>query len=113
MWDTDLADHEMFNTEEHRLFRQTVRRFVQERLVPRAREFDALGRIDKALYAEMGAIGMLGIRYDPAFGGLGLDWTYSAIMAEELACDCKTIDNALQRVKRKILAHQSTRAVLA
>lgn len=86
MWDADLADHEMFNTEEHRLFRQTVRRFVQERLVPRAREFDALGRIDKTLYPEMGAIGMLGIRYDPAFGGLGLDWTYSAIMAEELAC---------------------------
>jgi len=86
MWDADLADHEIFNTEEHRLFRQTVRRFVQDRLVPRAREFDELGRIDKALYPEMGAIGMLGIRYDPEFGGLGLDWTYSAIMAEELAC---------------------------
>jgi RNA polymerase sporulation-specific sigma factor len=34
-------------------------------------------------------------------------------MAEELGCDCKTIDNALQRVKRKILAHQATRAVPA
>jgi RNA polymerase sigma-H factor len=33
-------------------------------------------------------------------------------MAEELACDTKTIDNALQRVKRKILAHQKTREVL-
>ena len=33
-------------------------------------------------------------------------------MAEELGCDCKTIDNALQRVKRKILAHQKTREVL-
>jgi RNA polymerase sporulation-specific sigma factor len=34
-------------------------------------------------------------------------------MADELACDTKTIDNALQRVKRKILAHQKTREVLA
>jgi RNA polymerase sporulation-specific sigma factor len=33
-------------------------------------------------------------------------------MAEELGCDTKTIDNALQRVKRKILAHQQTREVL-
>jgi RNA polymerase sporulation-specific sigma factor len=33
-------------------------------------------------------------------------------MAEELGCDTKTIDNALQRVKRKILAHQQTRQVL-
>ena len=34
-------------------------------------------------------------------------------MAAELGCDTKTIDNALQRVKRKILAHQQTRQVLA
>src|SRR3954453_16469068 len=33
-------------------------------------------------------------------------------MAEELECDTKTIDNALQRVKRKIIAHQRTRQVL-
>ena len=33
-------------------------------------------------------------------------------MAEELGCDTKTIDNALQRVKRKILSHQRGREVL-
>jgi RNA polymerase sigma-H factor len=33
-------------------------------------------------------------------------------MAEELGCDTKTIDNALQRVKRKVITHQNTRQVL-
>jgi RNA polymerase sporulation-specific sigma factor len=33
-------------------------------------------------------------------------------MAEDLGCDTKTIDNALQRVKRKILTHQQSREVL-
>ena len=33
-------------------------------------------------------------------------------MAEHLGCDTKTIDNALQRVKRKIIAHQKDREVL-
>jgi RNA polymerase sigma-H factor len=33
-------------------------------------------------------------------------------MAEDLLCDTKTIDNALQRVKRKVLQHQQTRQVL-
>jgi RNA polymerase sporulation-specific sigma factor len=33
-------------------------------------------------------------------------------MAEELGCDTKTIDNALQRVKRKILLHQKSREVM-
>ncbi len=34
-------------------------------------------------------------------------------MADELGCDTKTIDNALQRVKRKILTHQQSREVLS
>jgi RNA polymerase sporulation-specific sigma factor len=33
-------------------------------------------------------------------------------MSEELGCDTKTIDNALQRVKRKVLQHQQERQVL-
>jgi RNA polymerase sporulation-specific sigma factor len=33
-------------------------------------------------------------------------------MSEELGCDTKTIDNALQRVKRKVLQHQSSRQVV-
>ena len=38
------------------------------------------------------------------------DFSYEE-MAAELGCDTKTIDNALQRVKRKILQHQQSRAV--
>src|SRR6187551_750446 len=44
---------------------------------------------------------------------LYLDGNSYEQMAEILDCDCKTIDNALQRVKRKILAHQAERAVPA
>src|SRR6186713_295899 len=44
---------------------------------------------------------------------LYLDGNSYEQMAEILGCDCKTIDNALQRVKRKILAHQAERAVPA
>jgi RNA polymerase sporulation-specific sigma factor len=44
---------------------------------------------------------------------LYLDGYSYDVMAERLDCDTKTIDNALQRVKRKILAHQASRAVPA
>ena len=76
---------ELFNTPEHDLFRATVRKFVADELAPRAREFDAQGRIDKALYRRMGELGMLGLRYDPKWGGAGLDWSFTAVMFEELA----------------------------
>jgi citronellyl-CoA dehydrogenase len=75
---------ELFGTPEHEVFRETVRKFVDRELRPRAREFDRLGRIDKSLYRTMGDLGMLGLRYDPAYGGAGLDWSFTAVMYEEL-----------------------------
>ena len=44
--------------------------------------------------------------------GLYLDGHSYTGTGEQLGCDCKTVDNALQRVKRKILQHQSGRQVL-
>jgi citronellyl-CoA dehydrogenase len=79
---------DLYSTPEHEAFRQTVRRFVEQDLKPRAREFDRAGRIDKALYKKMGDLGMLGLRYDPRWGGSGLDWSFTAVLFEELArCD--------------------------
>lgn len=71
-------------TPEQRAFRATVRAFVRNELAPRAREFDEMGRIDKSLFVKMGELGMLGLRYDEAYGGAGLDWSYTAILCEEL-----------------------------
>jgi citronellyl-CoA dehydrogenase len=72
-------------TPEHESFRETVRRFVEQELRPRAREFDEMGRFDKKLFKAMGDLGMLGLRYDPKYGGAGLDWSYTAVLFEEIA----------------------------
>ena len=76
---------DIYGSREHQAFRDTVRRFVEAELAPRAREFDKMGRIDKSLYRKMGDLGLLGIRYDPKYGGQGLDYSYQAIFLEELA----------------------------
>src|SRR5262250_1110067 len=79
---------DLYGSPEHQLFQRTVRKFVQEELKPRAREFDAAGRIDKSLYRTMGELGMLGLRYDPKWGGAGLDWSYTAVLFDEVGrCD--------------------------
>jgi citronellyl-CoA dehydrogenase len=83
-----IVTSDIFSTPEHQIFRETVRKFVQEELAPRAREFDEMGRIDKTLFKKMGDLGMLGLRYEPEWGGAGLDWSYTAVLFEELsACD--------------------------
>jgi citronellyl-CoA dehydrogenase len=79
---------DVYGSPEHKAFREVARRFVQTELVPRAREFDRMGRLDKSLYPKMGELGLLGIRYDTKYGGQGLDYSYQAIFLEELAlCD--------------------------
>jgi len=72
------------STGDHDLFRQTIRRFVDEEMRPRAREFDKAGRIDKALFKRLGELGALGLRYAPELGGGGLDWSYTMVLFEEL-----------------------------
>src|SRR3954451_7499342 len=60
-------------------------------------------------------VGCLGTTLSPLESDalrLYLEGSSYEMMAVELGCDTKTIDNALQRVKRKILTHQSGRAVL-
>ncbi|HEB91660.1 MAG TPA: acyl-CoA dehydrogenase [Deltaproteobacteria bacterium] len=80
--------HASLNSPEHEQFREMVRRFTEEELRPRAREFDEMGRIDKSLFKKMGDLGLLGLRYDPEYGGAGLDWSYTMVLFEELArCD--------------------------
>jgi len=79
---------DLYDSSEHQQFRATVRRFVEEELAPRAREFDQMGRFDKSLFRTMGELGLLGLRYDPKWGGAGLDWSYTAILYEEMVrCD--------------------------
>jgi RNA polymerase sporulation-specific sigma factor len=55
--------------------------------------------------------GLSGLEHDAL--KLYLEGSSYEEMAEDLGCDTKTIDNALQRVKRKILMHQKSRQVLA
>lgn len=75
----------MIETEEHKAFRETVRRFVETEINPHVEAWDAAGEMPlHAIFKKLGALGMLGISRPEAFGGLGLDYSYEMIMAEEM-----------------------------
>jgi citronellyl-CoA dehydrogenase len=83
-----MAGEDIYGSSEHQAFRATVRKFIQTELAPRAREFDEMGRPDKAIFRRLGEMGLLGIRYDAKYGGQGLDYSYHAVFLEELTlCD--------------------------
>jgi citronellyl-CoA dehydrogenase len=72
-------------SEEHELFRQTVRGFVTQEIDPHADEWEAQGSFPAhELFAKMGALGLLGLEYDPDYGGGGADHVFTLILGEEI-----------------------------
>jgi acyl-CoA dehydrogenase len=70
--------------EEHTLLRATIRRFIAERVLPEAERWEEQGYVPRQVLIEMGALGLLGMRYAPEYGGSGLDTLANAVLAEEL-----------------------------
>jgi citronellyl-CoA dehydrogenase len=71
-------------SEEHEAFRETVRRFAAEEIRPHAERWQEEGSFPDELFRKAGALGLLGVRFDPAWGGSGLDYWYTVILVEEL-----------------------------
>jgi isovaleryl-CoA dehydrogenase len=65
--------------------RETVRRFAQERIAPIAAEIDRSNEFPAGLWAELGALGLLGVTADPDFGGSGLGYLAHVVAVEELS----------------------------
>lgn len=82
MSDVRMLDHEIF-TPEHLAFRKTVRKFA-ESLAPHAEEWDEAGIFPREVFKQAGDLGLLGIRANPEYGGMGLDWWWTTCWAEEL-----------------------------
>jgi citronellyl-CoA dehydrogenase len=80
-------------TSEHEMFRQSVRRFVEEEINPHVDEWEE-ARIfpAHALFKKMGDLGFLGLTYPEEYGGLALDFSYTLVFCEELArADCAAV----------------------
>ncbi|MDX8517092.1 isovaleryl-CoA dehydrogenase [Mesorhizobium dulcispinae] len=65
--------------------RDTVRRFAQDRIAPIAADIDRSNEFPAHLWAELGALGLLGITADPDFGGSGMGYLAHVVAMEEIS----------------------------
>lgn len=72
-------------TEEHEMFRQSVKRFAQQEIAPFAEQWDDDGIFPRELFRKAGDLGLFGIRIDPQWGGSGMDWWATAAYMEAMA----------------------------
>jgi alkylation response protein AidB-like acyl-CoA dehydrogenase len=68
---------------EHEDFRKTVGRFFAEEVVPHREAWEAQQHVDRKLWNKAGELGLLCATMPEAYGGLGVDRTYSVILMEE------------------------------
>jgi acyl-CoA dehydrogenase len=67
-----------------RLLQESIRRFVEKEVAPKAPAWEEQGFVPRELLREMGKLGFLGLRYAEEFGGGALDARATALLAEEL-----------------------------
>lgn len=70
----------------HEDFRSSVRRFVENKVAPNLSDWETAGIVDRSLFTEAGAAGLLGMSVPEEFGGGGVDdFRFNAVVIEELA----------------------------
>jgi glutaryl-CoA dehydrogenase len=80
--DPFLLDDQLTN--EERIIRETARTYAQEKLLPRIIEAYLEEKTDRAIFTEMGALGLLGVTVPEQFGGAGASYVAYGLVAREI-----------------------------
>ncbi|MFT6797126.1 MAG: acyl-CoA dehydrogenase [Maribacter sp.] len=71
-------------TEEHQLFRESLKDFLQKEVVPHIEKWEENGTIDRFIWSKFGEMGFFGLATSEEDGGLDLDLFYTIVLLEEL-----------------------------
>jgi citronellyl-CoA dehydrogenase len=84
-------------TTEHRQLADTVSRFVREEINPHVTTWETAEEFPShEVFKKLGDLGLLGLKYPAEYGGQGLDFSYSMVMAEALGdCSCGGVPMAI------------------
>ncbi|MFT3822150.1 MAG: acyl-CoA dehydrogenase family protein [Rubrivivax sp.] len=84
-------------TTEHQQIADTVRKFCEKELNPHVPAWEAAEEFPShEVFKKLGDLGLLGLKYPEEFGGAGLDFSYSMVMAEALGyCNCGGVPMAI------------------
>ena len=74
----------MYFSEEHNLFRESLRDFLKKEVVPHIDKWEKTGSIERFIWKKFGDMGFFGISYPEQYGGMDLDIFYMVILLEEL-----------------------------
>ncbi|MGE4431529.1 MAG: acyl-CoA dehydrogenase family protein [Sphingobium sp.] len=74
-----------FFNDEHEAFRDSVRRFVTDELLPHHEQWEEAQLVPREIWRRAGELGMLCPNLPEAYGGMGVDWLFNVVVIEEMA----------------------------
>jgi acyl-CoA dehydrogenase len=77
-------------TNDHNQFRERLRTFLAQEVSPYADQWEKEKIVPKSVWQKMGQAGFLCTDIPPEYGGIGGDFLYSLIVAEEMTKTCQT-----------------------
>ena len=75
----------IFESEEHQMVRQTAKQFFEKEVIPFHAEWEKERMVSREVWQKAGEMGLLCVDMPPEYGGMGLDFSFSALIVEELA----------------------------
>ncbi|HEY4598156.1 acyl-CoA dehydrogenase family protein [Corynebacterium sp.] len=96
----------LFN-EEHEMFREAVRGFVETEIHPNVERWHDQGYVDREMFKKAGDMGLLGMEVDEQWGGGGMnDYRFNAVLTEELAkADSGSIIVGIQTINDLVIPY--------
>ena len=67
-------------SDELTMLREQIRRFVEAEIVPHGDAWEEAGKVPREVFAKMGELGFLGMRYPEKYGGADLDTMASVVL---------------------------------
>jgi citronellyl-CoA dehydrogenase len=75
----------VIETDEHQIFRKTLRDLFEREIEPHVDEWEAARTFPAhELFPKLGAVGLLGLEYETAYGGMGADHSFTVVAGEEM-----------------------------
>ncbi|MGC1633790.1 MAG: acyl-CoA dehydrogenase family protein [Gelidibacter sp.] len=80
-----LLERKIYASEEHQMMRGMIQDFIKNEILPQMETWEKQGMVSRDIWKRAGDLGLLCMDMPEAYGGSGLDFSFSALFIEELA----------------------------
>lgn len=74
-----------YQTEEHEMIRETCRQFIEKEITPYHAQWEEDGQVSREVWLKAGETGLLCLDVPEQYGGAGLDFSFCALITEEIS----------------------------